>query len=311
MKIGRTHLEDAVPLTVGEERSGYAHQIRDAIAAIRRGREGLMQLAIGGNAVGTDLNAPPGFSAKVAARIAELTGQPFVTGPWPGDAASAPPDLPPPDLPPPHLPPVRAGQPRRVLISGREAILAAARAHRPALDQPLPPAPSFDDHPTPDLLAAFARALERMGREMLPAVPDDPLAALRARIPGARIVCSTVPEVAGSRTPTPRTRPADLGDIEYGSVRAAFAVAETGSVCLADATPGINTLGCLPQHLIVLLDPADIVFNLHQAYRRPDRRERAYAVLHTGPSATAEGEGVLIHGAKGVCSLAVLALARR
>ncbi len=81
VKIGRTHLEDAVPLTVGQEWSGYAHQIRDAIADVRRGREGLMELAIGGTAVGTGLNAPSGFSVKVAARIAELTGQPFVTAP--------------------------------------------------------------------------------------------------------------------------------------------------------------------------------------------------------------------------------------
>ncbi len=81
VKIGRTHLEDAVPLTVGQEWSGYAHQIRDAIADVRRGREGLMELAIGGTAVGTGLNAPPGFSVKVAARIAALTGRPFVTAP--------------------------------------------------------------------------------------------------------------------------------------------------------------------------------------------------------------------------------------
>ena len=81
VKIGRTHLEDAVPLTVGQEWSGYAHQIRDVIADIRRGREGLLELAIGGTAVGTGLNAPPGFSVKVAGRIAELTRQPFVTAP--------------------------------------------------------------------------------------------------------------------------------------------------------------------------------------------------------------------------------------
>ena len=81
VKIGRTHLEDAVPLTVGQEWSGYAHQIRDAMAGIRHAREGLMELAIGGTAVGTGLNAPPGFSVKVAAKIAELTGQPYVTAP--------------------------------------------------------------------------------------------------------------------------------------------------------------------------------------------------------------------------------------
>ena len=81
VKIGRTHLEDAVPLTVGQEWSGYAHQIRDVIADVWYARSGLLELAIGGTAVGTGLNAPPGFSVKVAARIADLTGVPFVTAP--------------------------------------------------------------------------------------------------------------------------------------------------------------------------------------------------------------------------------------
>jgi fumarate hydratase, class II len=81
VKIGRTHLQDAVPLTVGQEWSGYAHQIRDALAGIRRSEEGLHQLAAGGTAVGTGLNAPPHFSREIAARIAELTGRPFVTAP--------------------------------------------------------------------------------------------------------------------------------------------------------------------------------------------------------------------------------------
>ena len=81
VKIGRTHLQDAVPLTVGQEWSGYAHQIRDAMADLGRTRAGLLELAIGGTAVGTGLNAPPGFGANVAARIAALTGQPYVTAP--------------------------------------------------------------------------------------------------------------------------------------------------------------------------------------------------------------------------------------
>ena len=81
VKIGRTHLQDAVPLTVGQEWSGYAHQIREAMADIGRTRAGLLELAIGGTAVGTGLNAPPGFGASVAAKIAALTGQAFVTAP--------------------------------------------------------------------------------------------------------------------------------------------------------------------------------------------------------------------------------------
>ena len=72
----------------------------------------------------------------------------------------------------------------------------------------------------------------------------------------------------------------------------------------------VNAVAYLAQHLIVLLDPADIVVNLHHAYRRPEFRDGHYACFHTGPSATADIEGVLIHGAQGVRSLSVLPLAR-
>ncbi|WP_062430067.1 class II fumarate hydratase [Herbidospora daliensis] len=77
VKIGRTHLEDATPLTVGQEWSGYAAQLDDAAAHLAATARGLYQLAIGGTAVGTGLNAPPGFAEEVAAEIAELTGHPF------------------------------------------------------------------------------------------------------------------------------------------------------------------------------------------------------------------------------------------
>ncbi|MCC5579477.1 class II fumarate hydratase [Microtetraspora sp. AC03309] len=79
VKIGRTHLEDATPLTVGQEWSGYAAQLADAIDHLSGTLAGLYRLAIGGTAVGTGLNAPPGFGDEVAARIADLTGRPFVS----------------------------------------------------------------------------------------------------------------------------------------------------------------------------------------------------------------------------------------
>jgi len=81
VKIGRTHLEDAVPLTVGDEWSGWAAQLCDATENVRRSMEGLYRLAAGGTAVGTGLNAPPGFAAQIAAKIAELTALPFQTAP--------------------------------------------------------------------------------------------------------------------------------------------------------------------------------------------------------------------------------------
>jgi fumarate hydratase, class II len=80
-KIGRTHLMDAVPLTLGQEFSGYVSQLDDDLRRIDQSLGGLYQLAAGGTAVGTGLNSPAGFGPGVAAKIAELTGQPFVTAP--------------------------------------------------------------------------------------------------------------------------------------------------------------------------------------------------------------------------------------
>lgn len=81
VKIGRTHLQDAVPLTLGQEFSGYAAQIETAIRRIEGVLPELYELALGGTAVGTGLNAPKGFAEKAAERIAAHTGLPFVTAP--------------------------------------------------------------------------------------------------------------------------------------------------------------------------------------------------------------------------------------
>jgi fumarate hydratase class II len=81
VKIGRTHLEDAVPLTVGQEWSGYVGALDDAIAEVEHATDGLLSLAMGGTAVGTGLNAPPGFGEQVAKEIASMTGAPFETAP--------------------------------------------------------------------------------------------------------------------------------------------------------------------------------------------------------------------------------------
>jgi fumarate hydratase class II len=79
VKIGRTHLQDAVPLTLGQEFSGYVAQLDDDIERIEQTLPGLYELAIGGTAVGTGLNAPPEFADRVAKSIAGLTGLPFVS----------------------------------------------------------------------------------------------------------------------------------------------------------------------------------------------------------------------------------------
>jgi fumarate hydratase, class II len=81
VKIGRTHLEDATPLTVGQEWSGYVAMVDDAREALVTDSAHLLRLAAGGTAVGTGLNSSPGFDVEIAEQIAKQTGRPFVTAP--------------------------------------------------------------------------------------------------------------------------------------------------------------------------------------------------------------------------------------
>ena len=89
VKIGRTHTQDATPLTLGQEFSGYAHQARSAIDRVQSTMPGILELAQGGTAVGTGLNAPRGWGETVAAHIAEITGLPFRTAPNKFEALAA------------------------------------------------------------------------------------------------------------------------------------------------------------------------------------------------------------------------------
>ncbi|GMG82864.1 class II fumarate hydratase [Paralimibaculum aggregatum] len=89
IKIGRTHTQDATPLTLGQEFGGYAHQVAQGIMRVDRALAEIYQLAQGGTAVGTGLNAKPGFAEKVAEEIARITGLPFETAPNKFEALAA------------------------------------------------------------------------------------------------------------------------------------------------------------------------------------------------------------------------------
>jgi len=193
-------------------------------------------------------------------------------------------------------------------VNTRELILQRVRRNQPA-PLPLPTLPDLVPAGA-DALAAFSAALERMGGVVLAAPPPGGLQALlEARFPQARVICSATPEVRGTRELQALRHPAELEDVDVGVVRAAFGVAETGSVFLSEREYGINALGFLPQHLVVLLDPQAIVPDLHHAYRERAFLEARYAVLMTGPSATADIEGVLIRGAQGIRSFTVVPVA--
>lgn len=187
----------------------------------------------------------------------------------------------------------------------RDAILAAVRANQPT-PVSLPEVPLFKAS-APSLVEQFQENLIRMGGKLAALDDASDLGALtKSLFADAKIVCSATPEVRGSRGIDKTAGPAALADVDVAVVRAAFGVAETGSVWLSEDDLQVNALGFLAQHLIVLLDPADIIGNLHQAYRDPRFKTARYAVLVTGPSATADIEGVLIHGAQGVRSMTVV-----
>jgi L-lactate dehydrogenase complex protein LldG len=194
-------------------------------------------------------------------------------------------------------------------MTSREAILAAVRSNLPA-PRAMPPLPLFE-RAAHSLLDDFAAALTRMGGKLAKAQSSADLQQLIGSLfPQSKVICSATPELKGTRELSPASDPGGLADVEVAVVRAAFGVAETGSIWLSEEELQVNALAYLAQHLIALLDPAEIVGNLHQAYRDPRFQTARYAVLVTGPSATADIEGVLIHGAQGVRSLTVVLMPR-
>jgi len=194
-------------------------------------------------------------------------------------------------------------------MSSRDDILARVRKNQPA-KQPLPDVPTFDTT-AETLFERFRSALVRMGGKIADPPADGNFDALVQRLfPDAKVICSATTEVTGNR-PIERVRsPAELSDVDVGVVRGAFGIAETGSVWLDEEQFKVNALGFLAQHLVVLLDPTRILGNLHNAYRERARFDARYGVFMTGPSATADIEGVLIHGAQGIRTLTIVPVAK-
>jgi L-lactate dehydrogenase complex protein LldG len=173
----------------------------------------------------------------------------------------------------------------------------------------LPEVPDFPDEGEP-ILPFFQKQLEAMGGTSFE-VADG--AGARAKVaelfPAAKVVCSAVPEVPGTRRVQDVHDPHALNDVDVGVVRSPLGVAEAGAVWVTQRELVVNALGVLSQHLVVLLDPTAIVDTMHDAYGRLDLTASPYGVFLAGPSATGDIEGVIIHGAQGARTLTVLLLA--
>jgi L-lactate dehydrogenase complex protein LldG len=219
-------------------------------------------------------------------------------------------------------------------MSARDAILAAVRGNLPRPAVPLPEIPAFDrkgvkhglgykEHFArlpevpgfPDvgepILPYFRRQLEAMGGRSFEVADATAAQAKVAELfPAAKVVCSAASEVPGTLRVEDVRDPHHLNDVDVGVVRSPLGVAEAGAVWLTQRELVVNALGVLSQHLIVLLDPAAIVDNMHDAYGRLDLAASPYGVFLAGPSATGDIEGMIIHGAQGARSLTVLLFAQ-
>jgi L-lactate dehydrogenase complex protein LldG len=190
-------------------------------------------------------------------------------------------------------------------MSFRDSILENVRNNQPA-SRELPTIPKFHSEQPVDLKERFIAALKELTGEVVTEPPADFEKFLRTRFPDAKTICSAVPEYAGNRKPEDFARWSDASSIDVTIVRSPLGVAETGSVLLSEEEFRVNTIGFLAHDIVILLDPADIVENIHDAYEHPRFRDKAYSLLMSGPSGSADIGGITVHPAQGVMTLTVI-----
>jgi len=187
----------------------------------------------------------------------------------------------------------------------RTSILQNVRNNQPS-PRDLPEVPKFHSEQPVDLKKQFAAALKELAGEVVTEPPADFDLFLRKRFPDAKTICSAVPEYPGNKRPEDFARWSDAGGIDVTIVRSPLGVAETGSVLLSDEEFRVNTIGFLAHDIVILLDPAEIVENVHDAYGHPHFENKAYSLLMSGPSGSADIGGVTVHPAQGVMTLTVI-----
>ena len=187
----------------------------------------------------------------------------------------------------------------------RNAILGAVRASQPAA-QPMPTIPSFHPNQPADLVSSFCESIARMAGVVVTEDVPDLDSFLRAKFPDAKVICSAIPEYAGTMRPASLKHWAEASTIDVCILRSPMGVAETGSILLSDSELQVNTIALLAHDLVVLLDPKQIVTNIHDAYKHPYFKQRPYSLLMTGPSGSGDIGAVVVHPAQGAKTLTIL-----
>jgi len=187
----------------------------------------------------------------------------------------------------------------------RNAILDSVRANQPAT-KPMPTIPHFHTSTPANLVATFCESIARMAGVVVAEDVPDLDSFLRAKFPDAKVTCSATPEYAGTIQPASLNHWSEASTIDVCILRSPMGVAETGSILLSNVELQVNTIAFLAHDLVVLLDPKQIVENIHDAYEHPHFKMRPYSVLMTGPSGSGDISGTVVHPAQGVKTLTVL-----
>ena len=192
----------------------------------------------------------------------------------------------------------------------RNTILDAVRGNQPVA-QPMPTIPHFrtsqlPTHQPADLVATFCESIARMAGVVVTQDVPDADSFLRAKFPDARVICSAIPEYAGTIKPASLHHWSEASTIDVCILRSPMGVAETGSILLSDLELQVNTIAFLAHDLVILLDPKQIVSNIHDAYEHPYFKLRPYSVLMTGPSGSGDIGGIVVHPAQAAKTLTVV-----
>lgn len=192
-------------------------------------------------------------------------------------------------------------------MSSRDAILARLRDNRPdPTAHPLPSVAKLGDMDAGK--ARFENSLQIIGGQVLERQENDTLATAIARtFPDSKVICSAVPDFKGTIRIEDLDSPQQAASVDVLVVRSPFGIAEMGSIYLSEAQlNSLNSAAHLTQHIVVILSPKNLTANMHTAYiDRPEFHTANYGVLMSGPSATADIQGVLVRGAQGVRTLSV------
>ena len=192
----------------------------------------------------------------------------------------------------------------------RNTILDSVRANQPA-KLPMPSIPHFhmNQHHTnqpADLVAAFCESIARMAGVVVTDHVPDLDSFLRTKFPNAKVICSAIPEYGGTTQPASLNHWSEASTIDVCILRSPMGVAETGSILLSDIELQVNTIAFLAHDLVVLLDPKQIVANIHDAYQHTYFNLRPYSVLMTGPSGSGDIGGIVVHPAQAAKTLTVI-----